>query len=184
MSENHTWGFSANWRNSAFFYFISHLFEKISTFMSFQWVFKFFRLYHTVMNYVINHSQWTILLHLIAKKFWKTSILAHFHSFLPCLRPYRPLKGCPICIILFYLFRFYHIVMSSNINNSQWTILMHLIAKMFRKTSILAHFCSFLPCLLPSRPLIRYQIWIIMFYLFILYHIVMSSIIHYELLRV
>ena len=132
------------------------------------------------MSSNINHSQWTIYKHLMAKKFKKTSILTHFGSFLPCLRPCRPLIWCPIRIILLYLFGFYHNVMSSIINHSQWTILMHSIAKKFRKTSILAHFRSFAPCLRLCRPLIRYQIWIISFYLFISYHILMISIINHS----
>ena len=99
------------------------------------WVIFYICLDYIILSWVLtqNHSQWTILLHLIAKKFRKPSILTHFRSFLPYLLPNRPLIQCQIWVILFYLFRLHHIVMSSIINHLQWTVLLHLIAKKLRK---------------------------------------------------
>ena len=74
------------------------------------------------------------------KKVQKTSILTHFRSFLPYLRPCRPHIRCQIQIILFYLLRLHHIVMSPSLHHSHSTILLHLLAKTFRKASILTHF--------------------------------------------
>ena len=124
------------------------------------WVILFylFRLYNIDLIFIINHWQWTILLDLIAKKFKKTSILTHFCTFLPYLRPFWPLIGCKIWVILFYLFRLHNIVLIPIINYWYWTILLHLIGKKFRKTSILSHFRPFLPYLQPCRPLIGCKI--------------------------
>ena len=98
------------------------------------WIILFYLFILHSNEFIINHPEWAISLHLIAKNNRKTSILTHFCSFLPYLWPCRPLIWCQIWVILFIL---HNIVMSPNINYSEWTILLHLIAKKFRKTSIL-----------------------------------------------
>ena len=111
--------------------------------------------------------------------FWKTSILANFCSFLPYFRPCRSLIWYQISVILCYLFRIHYIIINSNINHSQWTIALSFFFQNIQKTSILAHFRSFLPYFRPCRPLILCQIWVILFYLFrICYTIIISNLNH------